>query len=83
MDLNNLAILYDTQKNYAEAEPLYQRAFSIWETSLGPDHPYIAANLESYAALLKMTNRENEAEKMLARAREIRVKHASRDTAIQ
>ncbi len=34
--LNNLALLYKAQGNYAEAEPLYQRALRINEKGLGP-----------------------------------------------
>jgi tetratricopeptide (TPR) repeat protein len=37
--LNNLAMLYSRQGQYAKAEPLYQRALAIWEKALGPDHP--------------------------------------------
>ncbi len=29
--LNNLALLYDDQGRYKEAEPLYQRSLAIWE----------------------------------------------------
>ncbi len=76
MDLNNLAILYDTQKNYDEAERLYKRALSIWEKSLGPEHLYVAANLENYAALLRATDRKSEADRLLARAKMIRAKFA-------
>ena len=34
--LNNLAALYSAQGNYAQAEPLYQRALAIVEKALGP-----------------------------------------------
>ena len=37
--LNNLAVLYQAQGRYAEAEPLYQRALAIREKALGPEHP--------------------------------------------
>ncbi len=37
--LNNLAVLYQAQGRYAEAEPLYKRALAIREKALGPDHP--------------------------------------------
>ncbi len=35
--LNNLALLYDDQGKYAEAEPLYQRSLAIVEKALGAD----------------------------------------------
>jgi len=50
---------------------------SIWERTLGPEHLYVAANLESYATLMRMTNRESEAAALLARAKTIRAKHAA------
>ena len=34
--LNNLAMLYYDQGQYAKAEPLYQRALAIREKALGP-----------------------------------------------
>ncbi len=55
--LNNLALLYQAQGRYAEAEPLYQRSQAIWEKALGPEHPHVAQSLENYAALLRQTAR--------------------------
>ncbi len=34
--VNNLALLYDAQGRYADAEPLYQRALAIYRRRLGP-----------------------------------------------
>ena len=47
--LNNLAVLYDNQGQYAQAEPLYKRALAIAEKALGPDHPLVATNLNNLA----------------------------------
>ena len=58
--LNNLAGLYDTQGDYAKAEPLYKRSLAIDEKALGPDHPNVAISLENYAVLLRATKREAE-----------------------
>ncbi len=44
--LNNLALLYDTQGRYADAEPLYKRSLAIREKALGPDHPDVATGAE-------------------------------------
>ncbi len=74
MSLNNPALLYQAQGHYAKAEPLYQRSLAIWEKALGPEHPHVAASLENYAALLRQTARADEAERMEARAKEIRAK---------
>jgi hypothetical protein len=39
--------LYDTQGQYASAEPLYKRSLAIKEKALGPDHPSMAASLNN------------------------------------
>ena len=49
--LNNLALLYQTQGQYAEAAPLYQRALAIREQALGPTHPDVATSLNNLAVL--------------------------------
>jgi Tetratricopeptide repeat len=38
-DLNNLAHLLQAANRLAEAEPLMRRAFTIFEASLGSNHP--------------------------------------------
>ena len=53
VSLNNLAVLYDSQGQYAQAEPLYRRALAIWERAIGPDHPDVATSLENMAALYR------------------------------
>ena len=50
--LNNLASLYDARGKYAEAEPLYRRAYAIMKARLGLDHPNTKTVLSSYADLL-------------------------------
>ena len=74
--LNNLALLYQAQGRYAEAEPLHKRALVIREKALGPEHPDVAKSLENYAALLRKAGRGGEATKMEAHAEAIRAKHA-------
>ncbi len=49
--LNNLAELYRTQGQYAQAEPLHKRSLAIREKALGPDHPSVAASLNNLALL--------------------------------
>ncbi len=43
--LDNLAVLYQAQGRYAEAEPLHQRSLAIFEKALGPEHPDVAQSL--------------------------------------
>ncbi len=70
--VNNLAVLYQVIGQYAEAEPLYQRALAIWEKALGPEHLNVATSLENYANLLRKTGREEEAAELETRAQAIR-----------
>lgn len=75
--LNNLAMLYRSQADYEHAEWLYRRVLAIHEQTLGPEHLHMAIVLENYSYLLRKLEREAEAARMEARAREIRVKHAN------
>ena len=70
--LNNLAGLYYTQGQYAQAEPLLKRALMIQEKALGPDHPAVATSLENTAFLYRETGREQEAEELDQRVAAIR-----------
>lgn len=71
--LNNLAVLYDDQSRYTEAESLFQRADLIDERNLGPDHPGLATDLENYAVLLRATGHIDRAEELEAPADSIRL----------
>ncbi|VAX36257.1 hypothetical protein MNBD_PLANCTO03-1689, partial [hydrothermal vent metagenome] len=57
---------------YAQAEPLYTRALAILEKALGLNHPNVATTLENMAVLFRATDRDDEAEKLEARAAAIR-----------
>ncbi len=70
--LSYLAECVSAQDNQAEAESLFKRALAIREKTLGPDHPDVAASLESYATLLRKTHRASEAITMEKRARVIK-----------
>jgi tetratricopeptide (TPR) repeat protein len=66
--LDNLAMLYQTQGRYAEAELLHLRVLAILEKALGPEHPDLAERLKNYAALLQKKGCDTKAAKMEARA---------------
>jgi tetratricopeptide (TPR) repeat protein len=70
--LNNLAVLYRAQGQYAQAEPLLKRSLAIREKALGPDHPDVAISLNNLAALYRKSGREKEAEGLEKRAATIR-----------
>ena len=69
--LNNLATLYYTQGQYAQAEPLYKRSLAIREKALGPEHPDVATSLNNLAGLYRATDRIEAAEKLEKRAARI------------
>jgi tetratricopeptide (TPR) repeat protein len=66
--LNNLALLYEAQGKYVEAEPLYKRALAIDEKTLVPEHPDLAASLNNLAALYHAQGRYTEAEPLYKRS---------------
>ncbi|MGH7204581.1 MAG: tetratricopeptide repeat protein [Nitrospiraceae bacterium] len=72
VSLKNLAQLYDDQKKYADAEPLYQRLLAIDEKTLGPDHPDVATILYRLAKLYQARGKYAEAEPLYQRALAIR-----------
>jgi len=74
ISLSNLALLYNYEGKYSEAEPLYKRVVAIREKNLGPEHPDVAQSLDAYAALLRQAGQKADAEKMEDRARKIRAK---------
>jgi len=63
--LYHLAKLYQAHGKSAEAEPLYQRALEIKDRVLGPTHPDVIMILESYATLLRETNRTDDTVRLI------------------
>lgn len=53
---------YETQGEYAQAEPLYKRALAISEKALSPNLPFVVSILKNRAKLYRKTDRETEAE---------------------
>jgi tetratricopeptide (TPR) repeat protein len=47
----NLAILHNQRGDYAAAQPLYERALSIYEAAYGPHHQEVAHTLTDLAVL--------------------------------
>jgi CHAT domain-containing protein/Tfp pilus assembly protein PilF len=72
--LNNLALLYGSQGQDGEAEPLYKRALAILEKTDGLDRVGIAPELNNLAALYERQGRYAEAEPLFKRALAIREK---------
>jgi len=78
MTLNNLAILYKAAGRYAEAEPLYQRALTIFEAALGPAHPKVLTCRQNYTQLLRERQRQAKAAAFEHHAKRARTSRARR-----
>ena len=70
--MNSLAALLENKGDHAGAQPLLQRALTIREKTLGPDHPETAWSLNELAALLQNKGDNAGAEPLLRRALAIR-----------
>jgi CHAT domain-containing protein len=66
--LNNLALLYRAQGKVTDAEPLYKRALTIAEKTLGPDHSNVGMTLNNLAFLYESQGRYADAEPLYKRA---------------
>jgi tetratricopeptide (TPR) repeat protein len=75
--LANLASVHLAQQDTQQAELFLQRAQSIAEQELGPDHPLLGRILDQYAGLLRQMNRKTEAKQSEMRAKAIRAHQAA------
>jgi tetratricopeptide (TPR) repeat protein len=66
--LNQTAYYLDRRAQYAQAEPLYQRALAINEQQLGPEHPDTARSLNNLAALYYTQGKYEQVEPLYQRA---------------
>jgi tetratricopeptide (TPR) repeat protein len=72
--VNKLAILYQQQGRYAEAEPLFKEALQARREVLGPRHPDTLQSLNNLAAFYRAQSRDSEAEPLLKEARSIQAR---------
>jgi tetratricopeptide (TPR) repeat protein len=70
--VNNLAVLLNSQGDYAAAEPLSRRALEARERVLGPEHPDILNSVNNLAYLLYRKGDYTAAEPLYRRALEAR-----------
>lgn len=66
--LNQLAILYATQRKFTQAEPLFQRSLGVSVAVLGPDHPDVAIVLRNMGILKASMRNYAEADVLLSRS---------------
>lgn len=69
--LNQAGCYLKERAQYAEAQPLHQRALDICEKALGPEHPDTATGLNNLAALYDSQGKYAEAEPLFQRALDI------------
>jgi tetratricopeptide (TPR) repeat protein len=74
LSLSNLAELYEAQKEYAKAEPLYKRSLAILEKKFGKDDPFLVPTLLNMASLYNNIGRKDEADRLMERANNIQAK---------
>jgi hypothetical protein len=77
--LNGLALLYDSQGRYNDAEPLYLQSLDIRKRQLGNDHPDVATSLNNLAQLYYSQGRYNDAEPLLLQSLDIRKRQLGND----
>ncbi len=60
------------RRAYSDAAPLFRRALTMLQATVGPQHVLVAATLENFAKLHLDQDRELESENMMAEAQKIR-----------
>jgi len=70
--IEGLGLVYLAQGEPSKAESHYLRELKAYENALGPNHLYVAEVLDLYSAFLTQMNRYGEAQKIAARAEQIR-----------
>jgi tetratricopeptide (TPR) repeat protein len=66
--LEGLAVLYQSQGRYTDAEPYLERSLDIHEKALGPHHPEVGQSLHELARFYRRQGRAREAKSSYDRA---------------
>lgn len=69
---SNLGALHHIQREYTEAEQLYEEALRMTEQALGPRHQYVAVDLNNLASLHQIRGAYDEAEAFYERSLSIK-----------
>ena len=77
--LNNLAMSYQSQGRYADAESLFERSIAMIELAFGKEHPDVATSLLNLANVQKNQGRYTEAESIFKQSISIREKALGKD----
>ena len=70
--LDKLGKVYDKRGDLQSAESQYELSLEIYQDNFGPDHPEVAGALERYASALRKVEKNDEADKLETKAKEIR-----------
>ncbi|MBY5280966.1 tetratricopeptide repeat protein [Anabaena sp. PCC 7938] len=70
--LNQLALLYESQGRYNDAELLYLQSLDISKRQRGADHPLVASSLNNLAGIYESQGRYNDAELLYLQSLDIR-----------
>jgi tetratricopeptide (TPR) repeat protein len=77
--LNGLALLYDSQGRYNDAEPLLLQSLDIRKRQLGNDHPHVAQSLNNLAQLYYSQGQYNDAEPLYLQSLDIKKRQLGND----
>ena len=70
-EIRKLAYVHELSGNFEEASTLYKRLLTSYEQQFGQQHPAIASAALDYATMMRRAGRQEEAEELEARARQI------------
>ena len=69
--LTSLTLIYTSKRQYTKAELLIKQALKIQEKAFGLEHPNLLPSLKQYSDLLKLMNRQERADKIERRIKNI------------
>ena len=77
--LNNLGLIYSDRGELLKAEKCLARSLKLAEIQVGSHHPYLLFVLYNYESVLRQLNRNNDADEVERRRKEIQSKGVPRE----
>ncbi len=77
--LNNLGLIYSDRGELLKGEKCLARSLKLAELQVGMDHPYLLFVLYNYESVLRQLNRNNDADEIERRRKEIQSKGVPRE----
>jgi tetratricopeptide (TPR) repeat protein len=78
-NMNNLALVLDSQEKYKEAQQIHRQALELREKVLGKEHPSTLDSIDNLAVVLGSKGKYEEAEQMNRQALQLREKVLGRE----